>query len=278
MNRPSQLVVFSDLDGTLLDHDTYSWDAARPALEVLREHDIPLVAVSSKTRAELLSLRAALCNHHPYIVENGAATYIPHGYFAGLSHAGSGNEEHAISDGPSRETLQGALRRARAEGDFRFRSFAELGTSEIARLTGLSSAAAGRANNRAASEPVLWQDTEHRLREFSTALFESGLRCVRGGRFVHVMGQFDKSDSVARLVGLYAHKFAAAKILTVALGDGPNDLQMLAGADIAVVVRGEHPHAMPLESASRVIRTTAPGPVGWNEAMLEIFSEFLAAN
>jgi len=51
------LVVFTDLDGTLLDEETYSWEAAEPALAMLRERGIPWVMVTSKTRAEVEVLR-----------------------------------------------------------------------------------------------------------------------------------------------------------------------------------------------------------------------------
>ena len=33
--------VFTDLDGSLLDHHTYSFESARPALERIREQRIP---------------------------------------------------------------------------------------------------------------------------------------------------------------------------------------------------------------------------------------------
>jgi len=75
------LVLFTDLDGTLLDADTYRYDAARPALERLREHAIPLIICTSKTRAEVEPLRRKLENQDPFIVENGGALYIPDGYF-----------------------------------------------------------------------------------------------------------------------------------------------------------------------------------------------------
>jgi mannosyl-3-phosphoglycerate phosphatase len=72
------LIVFSDLDGTLLDHATYSWQAAVPALEALKERGIPLILASSKTSAEIAELRAetgfADC---PAIVENGAGLLEP---------------------------------------------------------------------------------------------------------------------------------------------------------------------------------------------------------
>jgi len=77
-----QLVVFSDLDGTLLDHDTYSFDDARPALERLGHAGVPLVLCTSKTRAEVEPLREALDNDSPFIVENGGAIMIPDGYFS----------------------------------------------------------------------------------------------------------------------------------------------------------------------------------------------------
>ena len=47
----SKLIVYTDLDGSLLDGTSYSYEAATPALTALREQGIPLVLVSSKTRA-----------------------------------------------------------------------------------------------------------------------------------------------------------------------------------------------------------------------------------
>ena len=75
------LIVYTDLDGSLLDSTTYSYRAAIPALTALREQDIPLVLVSSKTRAEMEPLRRRLDHHDPFIVENGGAVFVPHGLF-----------------------------------------------------------------------------------------------------------------------------------------------------------------------------------------------------
>jgi len=75
-----QWLVFTDLDGTLLD-DGYQWEAARPALELLRAREIPVVLCTSKTRAEVLPLREDLGLRDPFIAENGGAAYIPRNYF-----------------------------------------------------------------------------------------------------------------------------------------------------------------------------------------------------
>ena len=55
-----------DLDGTLLDHHSYSWAAAEPALARVRALQIPLVLVTSKTAAELEVLRRQLDLPHPF--------------------------------------------------------------------------------------------------------------------------------------------------------------------------------------------------------------------
>src|SRR4030067_130990 len=74
-------IIFTDLDGTLLHPRTYSYDEAKPALELIRKRHIPLVLCSSKTWAEIEAYRKRLDNRHPFIVENGGGIFIPEGYF-----------------------------------------------------------------------------------------------------------------------------------------------------------------------------------------------------
>lgn len=70
-------VIFSDLDGTLLDSQAYSFQAAEPALLPLRKQGTPLVLCTSTTRAEVKVLRDRLHIRHPFTVENGGTIYIP---------------------------------------------------------------------------------------------------------------------------------------------------------------------------------------------------------
>ena len=77
----TKTLVFTDMDGTLLDHHTYSFDAAKPALNALDEKNIPVIPTTSKTFAELQPLRKSIGLDGPFIIENGAAVFIPHGFF-----------------------------------------------------------------------------------------------------------------------------------------------------------------------------------------------------
>jgi len=45
----SKMIIFTDLDGTLLNHKSYDYKAVLPLLERLKSLDIPVVLNSSKT-------------------------------------------------------------------------------------------------------------------------------------------------------------------------------------------------------------------------------------
>ena len=240
-------------------------NAARPALAALRDDGIPLVLVSSKTLAELEDYRQQLDLRHPVVAENGAVIDVPADYFPGSMEL----PEREMT----RAELQAVYEEVKRAYDFECEAFCELGVAGIMHATGLTKEQAMRANDRQASEPVLWLDTEERAGQFEQEMHARGLRCIMGGRFLHVMGNTSKEEAVHRLLHGYAHKWPGRVLTSVSLGDGPNDLGMLASTDIAVVIKGKHEHRMILDSQNRVLRPASPGPAGWNEAILAILAE-----
>ena len=247
------IAVFTDLDGTLLDHETYSWAPAAPALDRLRTRNIPLILASSKTAAEIEQLRDAIgFDHMPAIVENGA------GILEGGATAGSDRVDHerimwVLAQIPD------ALRRD-------FEGFTDWGVEGISRETGLSISGARLAHARQFSEPGLWRGSEQAEAEFIAVLAEHGVHARRGGRFLTLSFGATKADRMREL----SARFAPCR--TIALGDAPNDVEMLQAASLGVVVN--NPHAAPLpplvgEADGRIIRTKPVGPSGWNEAVLK---------
>ncbi len=265
MPKP-RLILFSDLDGTLLDHDSYDWSPAKPALARLAAADIPVVLNSSKTAGEIRALREKLGNTAPFIVENGAAVVIPANCF------GPGPEQ-VQTFGASRDEVLALLKECRAEG-FRFLSFADMSPAELAGRSGLSESEAELAKDRAGTEPLLWEGDEASLAGFRHRLSEHNCRLVQGGRFLHAMGTFDKADGVRFLLGKYRAQYPVEKVIAIALGDSPNDQQMLEEADIAVIVRGVQSQRVSLPSQSRAIRSIKIGPAGWNECVLNLLIEY----
>lgn len=255
-------IVFTDLDGTLLDHHTYSYASAQPALDQLRSLHIPVVLNSSKTPSEIDAIAHGLQLDSPRIAENGSVISWPDGE---LLHLGS---DYA--------TICRVLDQLREQEGYGFSGFHDLSATEIADLTGLSLQAARLASERQASEPLLWQDDEDKLPTFRQQLSEQGLSLKQGGRFWHVMGQTDKVKAMQHLVEHYQQE--RQQLLTViALGDGPNDRDMLVAADIAVIVYNPDgkPFDLPARREQQIIRTTLPGPEGWNAALQKILSTSL---
>jgi mannosyl-3-phosphoglycerate phosphatase len=66
-------LVFTDLDGTLLDSRTCSYEKSLAAINRLEQKGIPIIFCSAKTRAEQEVYRRELGLRHPFVVENGGA-------------------------------------------------------------------------------------------------------------------------------------------------------------------------------------------------------------
>lgn len=274
-HAPPRLIVMTDLDGTLLDHDSYSYTPAIPVMERLKSDGIPLILNTSKTAAELNALREELQNSDPYVVENGSAIYFPSDYFALKP------EEHALKTGSPLHVL-GALRseilprihKIRTDENFLFTGFADMEVSEIIAYTGLPEHAAVKAMSRDYSEPLIWQDSAHQLLKFEAQIANHGLRLLHGGRFVHVIGACDKGKCLHWLQKRF-HDSCGVQPVSVALGDSQNDVAMLNAADISVIVRSSHHEPPDLEKQSSVIITEETGPQGWANALTQILDEIL---
>lgn len=262
-----QLLVFTDLDGTLLDHNSYSFRAAMPALQRLDDADIPVILNSSKTRPEMEALKKQLGNPHPFIVENGAAAIIPPG------NLGKDTGLVVSFSAPMDDVLD-ALQQLRKEG-FAYRSFGDMDASELVAISGLTLTAAQQAKQRIGTEPLVWQGSSEELEAFTERLQQYGLQLVKGGRFYHVMGQYDKAEAMQYLVKRYQSWFPNKEIISIALGDSPNDARMLNSADYAVIIKGVNSENLNITGAGSVMRSVGAGPVGWNECIQSLLHQLL---
>lgn len=270
--RAAGWVVYTDLDGTLLDHHDYSFAAAEPALNLLREHGIPVILTSSKTFVELAALARRLDFEYPVIGENGAFIAWPDDCAMAVRADSTENGYRFRRFGKKYGDILSVLHQLRLHPDFRFSGFSDWCVEELMEHTGLDRAAAERAQQRQASEPILWEGREEALPAFRQALESQGLQLIRGGRFFHVMGPSSKGKALGWLQNILAAQSCGDELGAIALGDGPNDLDMLEAADIAVVVANpDSPKIAP--KTDRLIYTEKPGPSGWNEAITHLVSE-----
>jgi len=269
-------VIFTDLDGTLLDHATYRWTAARPALRALRLRAVPLVIVTSKTCAEVLPILRTLRPRQPFVVENGGAIYLPEDYFPlrvpAARQAMRGWLRVAL--GTPRPKLVAALARAARQADVRVRSFSEMSAREVAERTGMTLGDARLACRREFDEPFILVDGSGRdAARLRAEIRRQGFDQTRGSRFFHILGNNDKGAAVRRLMGWY-RRTRGAGVGALGLGDSPNDVSMLRAVDVPILVArpGRRYDRETLASVPRVRRAGGIGPEGWNRAVLRLLT------
>jgi len=269
----AQMIVATDLDGTLLDHNTYSWEAAKPSLELLQKLQIPVVFNTSKTIEEVIRLQKKMDICQPFIVENGSALVFPSAFsdFGTQDLADEGNCRIKVFGQP-REQIISFLQKIRTEFSWRFHGFADWNIDQLIAHTGLDEESASYALQRRYSEPILWQDQESTYQDFCRQVHAHGLKILRGGRFVHILGETDKSKPLTWLRSKYESQFGSSYSI-VALGDSPNDIDMLNLADIAVAVRSPSREFPQFDHDNNTIFTQGYGPVGWNEAITQILED-----
>lgn len=267
------VVVFSDLDGCLLDSEHYDHTPALPALRALERACWGLVACTGKSRAELDVLVELLNLRHPFIVENGGAIVFPPGVFGdGVPGARAVGDRQVLGLGAPRSALIAALRECAAEAQVRVRGFADMDVAELVRASGLSPDAARLALRREHDEPFL-VDEPRDLPRLAAAAARRGLVLRSGGRFWHLTGGCDKGLATRTLRALYRR--AGADPHAIGIGDAETDVTLLQAVDRRVLMRRRDGSVEPALSAAFPDAECAPqaGPHGWNLAMLALLED-----
>jgi mannosyl-3-phosphoglycerate phosphatase len=258
-------VVFSDLDGTLLDHHTYSYDLARDGMALLKEKGVPLVLVSSKTFEEMKGLHAELRLRSPFIFENGGGIAWKKNDLYDLEYIGQSAAELKRNSSVLTDSIGQEVR-----------FITEMTVDEIMQFTGLSGENARMAGNREVSLPFILKDRDYGIKELeilNKELVKSGLVVTRGGRFYHLSSlKANKGNAIREVVKGLFQKNEPGSIISIGIGDSENDIPMLELVDIPFLVR-KHDGTFIETGISKIKVTSKAGPSGFSEAMKSIFSQ-----
>ncbi len=264
-------IIFTDLDGSLLDHNSYSFDPALEALKRVKELGIPLILCSSKTFAEMEIYSKKLQLKEPFIVENGSAVYFPASVTDVLKLHGlkKDGDYRYMELGVDRVRLIKVFNTIRRKKGFKIRSFSEMGLTQIMEMTSLPKNEAVLAMKRKYTEPFIISEADSaRACEIIDEFGSSGFNVVSGGRFFHLMGKTDKGAAVKKTIEIYSSSYSD-KIHSIGIGDSENDLPMLSVVDFPALVRKWDGSRIKSKAAEEFYRTDGIGPAGWNEAVLD---------
>ena len=265
----SSAVIYTDLDGTLMDHHTYAFDEARETIMALKDRGIPIIPCTSKTRAETVTLMQTMGIDGPMIIENGAAIWVPLDW--GLERPeGSDSDANAWchSFGPSRGKIRRQLAILSIEWGNRYQSLCDLSDKQVAAVTGLDLESGARAKQREFCETLIWLGTPADRKTFAKQVEALDMRCVQGGRFVHVLASGGKAEAVSWLhhkIRMERQEFDGA--ISLSAGDAENDVEMLEVTDFALLVRSPVNEPPTVRRQGGLVISDTVGPAGWAEGM-----------
>jgi mannosyl-3-phosphoglycerate phosphatase len=275
---PNRIAIFTDLDGTLIRHEDYSFAPVKSLLRKLQFKHIPVVLASSKTRAEIEHYRREMKLADPFIVENGGAIVIPNNYFETRylrrhqAHVRSYADSSCVELGRPYAELVQALNEIQAETQVPLIGFHEMDLDQIIQHTGLDRRQARLAAQREYDEPFLipGDPTPGTVRKVRQQATRQGFRVVKGGRFYHLTGKSNKGRAVRILIQLYrmAHQIQ----VFIGLGDSENDLSLLQNVTVPILMaKSDGTFDATILRRMPGVKRALAGPAGW----LQIVSALL---
>jgi mannosyl-3-phosphoglycerate phosphatase family protein len=302
-NIPFHKVVFTDIDGTLVDINTAEYGKETDKLiRLIKERNIPLILTSAKTRLEQNKIREDLGLSDPFIVENGGAIVIPKGYFPDYAlrdikyllretqetrnEARDVNHEIVVELGKPAHYIRAKLSDIRKKYSINFRGVADISIEKLSNLALISKEQAKRMAQRNYGETILQIQSED-IARFIKYVQEEGMKVIHGGRFFDVTVGTDKGIAVGILKKLFKDKFHN-NVTFFGIGDSTNDIPMLSLMDIPILVQrqdsswvddGEIKMKNAVDSgrssisSNELIKVEGIGPNGWENAIHKIILE-----
>ncbi len=269
-----RVLVFTDFDGTLLDHYSYSFEAASDCMRRLQDLGIPIIPNTSKTFAEVKQLQQQMSLNTPLIIENGAAIYMPKNFLPEKPRGAVWHNGYWIKTfAQKRIYWQGMIKKIEASHLGQFESFGSMDLERIMEVTGLDEDSAELASQRQFGEPLLWKGTDKQRDAFINKTKKLGASPLLGGRFLHICGDSNKGKAMMWLQAEYKRQHSGKIVTSIALGDGNNDVDMLEVADTAVRIISPVHSPPNLERTHKVYTSTKFGPEGWAEIMNQLIPD-----
>ncbi len=261
-----QYIIFTDLDGTLLNHSDYLYKDALPALNLIKKEKIPLIFTTSKTRAEVELLQREIGIKEPFIVENGGGIFFPKGY-RNFNIEGEEREGYILLKlGVDYGHIRDVFKKLKVR--YPIKGFGDMTVYEVSEITGLPIEMATLAKEREFTEPFILEN-ENLLPLLEKEVKKYRLKITKGGRFYHLIGENQDKGKAVNITKDIFVKNSWKNSKTVGLGDSKNDIPLLETVDIPVLIKKESGSYEDI-NLPNLIKSMHSGSKGWNEVILNL--------
>lgn len=267
------LVIFSDIDGTFLDHETFDEGNNFDILDTLIRCNHHFIFNSSKTFYEIKKLQEKHNTTFPFICETGGGIYHKDMDLDSFNQKRGGY--NIMFESRRVDTFYNSVMREIDDG-FRqdLEIFNDINETRKRRLTGLSGENLSLASKRDFSILIKWKSDEKRFKLFKSALSTHGLTIVRGSRFCHICGHHNKGKALLHFLANLSSSRASTNFITVGIGDSDNDVDMLLNVDFPCVVRSPSNVGLAKKIGNRnLVQSKNHAPEGWEECVNGVFAK-----
>ena len=258
MKQKKQIIIFTDLDGSLLNKDTFRFDEIEDYFRELISKGIKIIPNSSKTEAEMSDFNNQYNLNLSFIAENGSSI---HGL--NLMHKNLSEKISLSRSNDQIYTIYNENISSKFKNKITF--ILKLNSKEQQEIFGLPLDKMMLALNRNYSLPIQFNGNEIEKNEFIQIMHNVGLTVQTGGRVMNICDNVNKSKAMLKTVELIKEEMNN-EIITIGVGDNQNDIDMLKKCDYACLVKNNSFDSS-LVNIDNLIKSTEPSPLGWADVI-----------
>jgi mannosyl-3-phosphoglycerate phosphatase len=270
------LIIFTGIDEVLSSTAQSDYQSITAVVQDLEQQNIPLIPVTSKTRAEVADWLERFDLINPFIVERGSGIFIHQKdrRFTALKTT-SIDHYHLHQLGYSYTEARAALKVVQEEINKILRGFGDLDEENIQSLIGGSPKEARKAKAREFSEYFL---TPNRLEieQLQQVAQEYGYKILPSDNLSLILGSEAVEATAIKWLTNNFNNFTVndSDIRTVGLGSTKEDLALLETVQIPIIIPSPTGVDTCLSSKNWQVASN-PGVKGWTEAIKQICRQYL---
>ena len=257
MNRKFSIIIFTDLDGSLLHRDNFKFDEIKEYINSLVDEGIIIIPNTSKTESEIDEFVKELGSELPFISENGSSINR-------LDLINNNFPNKIILSRDKQELLEIFNSKVPKELKNKCKFISNMNLKQQTEIFGLQDNNLKNALNRKYTIPFLFEGNKIQKNKLLKILSSSSLTMQEGGRVLNLGDNTNKVKSMNQVLKIY--RKVENKIKVIAVGDNFNDLEMLKNCDIPCLVFNDQ-FKQDQINIDNLIVSNKPSPEGWADVI-----------
>ena len=257
MSKKFSLIIFTDLDGSLLHRDNFKFDEIKDYIENLIDNGVIIIPNTSKTEKEIEEFIKELGKELPFISENGSSIH-------GLNLINANFPNKIILSRDKEELIKIFDSKVPDNLKAKCNFISEMNSKQQNDIFGLQGNNLKNALNRKYTIPFLFEGDNLEKNKLLKILKSSSLTMQEGGRVLNLGDKTDKVKSMNQVLKIY--RKVENKIKVIGVGDNFNDLDMLRNCDIPCLVFNDQ-FKQDQININNLIFSNKPSPEGWADVI-----------